>query len=849
MTHYLLLGSLLLGLLACGSDTPSTLTTPGDPDTTQVWFEGDPTTFDSTDAAIAFGIAVLKEPPNSIANPVNDQIRVEVESRFGISLSEQQLNSSNGFVLAAADLDGNGQVNSQDAAVAFAVAVLREPPNNVACPSKVQVQTEVERRFGFSVTLLKPIPCSGSAFPPGIPSPDVTPSAEASEPPTGTIQIIGVEDKDGIPLTIGETLRLEAVAIDAEGRDISQWIEWRNPQNQVMGRGAVLDYPANSVVMETLTAQIGEDQSKAQTGMASARVSFTVSTPEAVIAPHVKVLPEQAQEQILLLDFEKGLLQLADISALPTLRVGDVVLGAGVEIPPHRISQIEAQDGTLSLTMQPAYPQEVIRQGKISQWQQVRLDSQGKLEARSPLTAKAGCAGAITKSLDLPIYSQAAVGVGVQVNNSVNGFQAVESQLTTSLEVRGIAEVSLCPVFEPPTIEFNEEGNLFSGIRRFAMGAGVEDITAQAYLQMQGLLEWGFIRRIPTPAISLVTTPTFYLGQVGPVSVWVSFEALGHFPVEAGVSLSATGVKLGVGYGGGSYLQRITYQDEGESGKWENTSESSLGTFSPILEGDIDLDGYIQVGFNPEIETSLWGSPPGLSTARLKLFVLPKIGLNFYVRGEVELLPDEIGVEIEQPQSGTTLAGNESIALRARASGDPKLTLLAGVDLTLRDGSVEDGCSSSYGAQENQDNEYTLLLEVQPCYLQPNGRHWFNKISGSSPSKDKNTVMMPDIDVYNDVSEINEGKTPKVQGIFTLSNGRKYSSETTSAGYRLVPEEGPGFFRMDRGAYTALTIIKKYHGITEAALNEINLNPGITDSQRDEAITVYELGVSLGGKP
>ncbi|MDX2273072.1 MAG: hypothetical protein NW237_14140 [Cyanobacteriota bacterium] len=127
------------------------------------------------------------------------------------------------------------------------------------------------------------------------------------------------------------------------------------------------------------------------------------------------------------------------------------------------------------------------------------------------------------------------------------------------------------------------------------------------------------------------------------------------------------------------------------------------------MEGDIDLDGYIQVGFNPEIETSLWGSPPGLSTARLKLFVLPKIGLNFYVRGEVELLPDEIGVEIEQPQSGSTLAGNESIVLRARASGDPKLALLAGVDLTLRDGSVEECSDSQPSSTSALTTKRTLL--------------------------------------------------------------------------------------------------------------------------------------------
>lgn len=158
--------------------------------------------------------------------------------------------------------------------------------------------------------------------------------------------------------------------------------------------------------------------------------------------------------------------------------------------------------------------------------------------------------------------------------------------------------------------------------------------------------------------------------------------------VEAGASLSVEGVKLGVGYGGGTYVQRIQYEDEGESGKWTNDYEFNAGSFHQILEGEMDLDGYLEVGLNPEVEPALWGSPPGLAIGRLKLFTLPKVGLYFYLRGELELLPDDVGVEITQP-TGSSLDGQSEITLEAKASGDPEIRLLAGLDLTLRDGSVE----------------------------------------------------------------------------------------------------------------------------------------------------------------
>ncbi|MDX2272879.1 MAG: PQQ-dependent sugar dehydrogenase [Cyanobacteriota bacterium] len=143
----------------------------------QSWYEGNPSSFDSTDAAIAFAIAVLRDPPNQIANPTVAQITTEVESRFGLRLTSQEINSSQGFVVAASDFDGDGtEGTSLDAAVAFAIAVLREPPNSLDNPTPSQVEAEVLARFGLEIEI------SGT-----IPDLDTSDSAEAVSLASGSI--------------------------------------------------------------------------------------------------------------------------------------------------------------------------------------------------------------------------------------------------------------------------------------------------------------------------------------------------------------------------------------------------------------------------------------------------------------------------------------------------------------------------------------------------------------------------------------------------------------------------------------------------------------------------------------
>jgi hypothetical protein len=74
------------------------------------------------------------------------------------------------------------------------------------------------------------------------------------------------------------------------------------------------------------------------------RVSFTVSPPDIILAPHVKVLKDEAQNNIIDLDFkEPGRVCLINDFNLPRIKEKDVILGAGGIIPPLRVLKLESE--------------------------------------------------------------------------------------------------------------------------------------------------------------------------------------------------------------------------------------------------------------------------------------------------------------------------------------------------------------------------------------------------------------------------------------------------------------------------------------------------------------------------
>ncbi|NJK64936.1 MAG: hypothetical protein HC921_21525 [Synechococcaceae cyanobacterium SM2_3_1] len=116
-------------------------------------------------------------------------------------------------------------------------------------------------------------------------------------------------------------------------------------------------------------------------------------------------------------------------------------------------------------------------------------------------------------------------------------------------------------------------------------------------------------------------------------------------------------------------------------------SDSTAGT-------NLEFDGVLKAGLNPEIEPVIWGSLGAgpLATQPYSLFTLPKIGLNIYAKAELELAStdSDTDLEITHPTAEGTYKGADPLTLNAQRVGTPEVVIYGGVDFTLRDGSVED---------------------------------------------------------------------------------------------------------------------------------------------------------------
>ena len=211
-----------------------------------------------------------------------------------------------------------------------------QPVSNLNPPAVVQPESS-------------PFP-SGTQPPPEPQSlPETQPSFDPNSgfPPETSAQILNASEIDGISLTVGQSITLQGS---------SAAIEWRDSTGRVLGQGSQLVYQAQDVRMETITARIGQ--------AAQSRVSFTVSSPDVVVAPHVKVIPDD----IAALE-DNGILTLPMNEMIPTLLVGDVVVGT--EVPPLKIFSLQQRDSEWVLGVQPALPKELIESGTATFEQEV----------------------------------------------------------------------------------------------------------------------------------------------------------------------------------------------------------------------------------------------------------------------------------------------------------------------------------------------------------------------------------------------------------------------------------------------------------------------------------------------
>ena len=118
----------------------------------------------------------------------------------------------------------------------------------------------------------------------------------------------------------------------------------------------------------------------------------------------------------------------------------------------------------------------------------------------------------------------------------------------------------------------------------------------------------------------------------------------------------------------------------------------------------------------------------------------------------------------------------------------------------------------------------------------PADRHWFNRIKEKSPAKEKTSVAEPWVDMKADTEQINSGQAVR-KGDKFIVNGRTYGQHDGT----LYPESGPGIHPLDREAFKAFKMYKKF-GNTPEAERYLNAMHNVTESQKAAGLAAWNAG-------
>jgi uncharacterized protein YukE len=119
----------------------------------------------------------------------------------------------------------------------------------------------------------------------------------------------------------------------------------------------------------------------------------------------------------------------------------------------------------------------------------------------------------------------------------------------------------------------------------------------------------------------------------------------------------------------------------------------------------------------------------------------------------------------------------------------------------------------------------------------PNSRHNLNDIRPNSPSKQRNTIVLPGTDVATDLDDIAAGRgTWNLERHCYEVNGRSYGVETSGTVY---PISGPGFVNLSRPAYKVLKQCIAADGDIAAAREALRRDPSVSDVDWEAALEVF----------
>ncbi|MEG4249353.1 S-layer homology domain-containing protein [Microcoleus sp. Pol10D4] len=245
--------------------------------------------------------------------------------------------------------------------------VVNYPDLNRLNPNRTATRAEVAAFIYQGLVYSGKPPGGGASSPPGkgsnatsqgqpgpgvvVVPPTVVVASHNGEPNGVFVSIIDFPSIDGQSLSSGQSIDIKAEARDRQGSDLSSTIVWTNSTGQIVSRGSTLTFSSTDTKIETLTAT-----ARAKSGQTNnARISFAISPSDIITPPHVKPLPDEAiveeseGQQSLITDvtgipgrvcFTNDRGAWRRVGTMPTLRVGDVMLGASATIPPVKILKV-----------------------------------------------------------------------------------------------------------------------------------------------------------------------------------------------------------------------------------------------------------------------------------------------------------------------------------------------------------------------------------------------------------------------------------------------------------------------------------------------------------------------------
>lgn len=127
----------------------------------------------------------------------------------------------------------------------------------------------------------------------------------------------------------------------------------------------------------------------------------------------------------------------------------------------------------------------------------------------------------------------------------------------------------------------------------------------------------------------------------------------------------------------------------------------------------------------------------------------------------------------------------------------------------------------------------------------PNARHKLNSIRPGSPTKEKNTVILPGTEVTTDLADITAGRATWIAESNRYEvNGRSYVVESTGT---VFPVSGPGFAYLSRPEYKVLKQLIGAYGDIAAARDALRRDPSIGAADWRAALAVFRHHKSYKG--